>query len=181
MFSKGNTALDYILFVLQLGFFAFFIFEISSVDIFIKDALKYIGSIPMVIGAIIIIWALINLGRNLSVLASPKEGSKLITKGIYKSIRHPIYAGLIFIAFGYSIYLWSPYKLIAAFLIFLFFEIKTSYEEKKLIEQFGDYEEYKLKTGKFFPFQINLGKSRLKNPELEIVKGPDKNRGNKSS
>jgi protein-S-isoprenylcysteine O-methyltransferase Ste14 len=75
----------------------------------------------------------------------------LLTGGLYRYARHPIYSGVILVFVGLSLIYLSVYKLmITSFLIMLFI-IKTTYEEKQLEKKFIEYREYKSRTGRFFP------------------------------
>ncbi|MGC7872856.1 isoprenylcysteine carboxylmethyltransferase family protein [Desulfosporosinus sp. SYSU MS00001] len=97
-------------------------------------------------------WSHRALGRQYSPDLDLKEGHKLITRGPYSIIRHPMYT--ILIAFMISISLFSASTLIlvphmAALLLLL---LRLDKEEAMLIEKFGaDYREYMLKTGRLLP------------------------------
>lgn len=160
MTNRPNV-LEWLLVLLQFALFVLYFLTITVIDDFFVDVLKIFGAAPMVVGAVFIIWALLQQQLNLSVFPSPKETGRLITTGVYKLVRHPIYAGILFLAFGYAIYTQSFYKIIIAFILFVLFELKSSYEEQLLTEKFPAYAQYKLNTGKFFPFQIRLRKSSV--------------------
>ncbi|WP_417266182.1 methyltransferase family protein [Brumimicrobium sp.] len=76
----------------------------------------------------------------------------LIENGVYKFIRHPIYTGLILSFFGFAIISDSGYRILITAVLFLLFYFKTIYEEKRLIEKFPSYLEYKSRSGRFFPW-----------------------------
>ena len=44
-----------------------------------------------------------DLGRSLSPMPRPLETAVLIQDGVYRKLRHPIYAALILIAIGWSL------------------------------------------------------------------------------
>ena len=72
------------------------------------------------------------LGRNYSSTLTVWKEHQLVTGGIYRHIRHPIYAGLAAIA---------P----------LYF-LRVPREEAMLLEQFGDeYRQYMARTGRLLP------------------------------
>ncbi|WP_088228031.1 isoprenylcysteine carboxylmethyltransferase family protein [Desulfosporosinus sp. FKB] len=97
-------------------------------------------------------WTHRALGRQYSPDLDLKEGHKLITRGPYSIIRHPMYT--ILIVFMISISLFSASTLIflphmAALLLLL---LRLGKEEAMLIEKFGaDYQKYMLKTGRLLP------------------------------
>lgn len=147
---------DYLLVIVQVLLIGIYLFMPGAFADFLIDAMRFIGAAPMVIGGILIIWALIQLKDNLRILPTPGASTRLITRGIFKYIRHPIYAGIILLAFGYAIYHSSFHHLLMALAIFIFFDIKATYEEKRMMRRFHEYWDYKVRTGKFFPMRIQV-------------------------
>ncbi len=81
----------------------------------------------------------------------PQQGGRLITQGIYSRMRHPIYAGVLFTAFGIAlmhghIIVWT---VVAA--LYIFFYSKSRYEEVLLLHTYPDYANYLRRTGRFLP------------------------------
>ncbi len=85
------------------------------------------------------------------VMPEPSADSKLVTTGIYKSVRHPIYSGLILI--GYSIGIGSgPWPhLFFAIGLHVVLHYKSLLEEKFLAKKFKAYKKYATTSGHFFP------------------------------
>ncbi|KAL4442753.1 hypothetical protein ABPG77_006747 [Micractinium sp. CCAP 211/92] len=93
------------------------------------------------------------LGRRLTPLPKPREGSSLVTSGIYAYCRHPMYGGLVLASAGLGLALSDDLRVALAALVFLILDRKASYEEELLEEQFGaEYVEYKKKTKKLLPY-----------------------------
>ncbi|PQB04664.1 methyltransferase family protein [Aureitalea marina] len=113
--------------------------------------LRYLALIDLVLGILILLAGLFTLGDNLTPLPRPKTNGELVTHGVYRFIRHPLYAGILFGMAGGSIYLASGWKLFFTLLIWLLFYLKTEREENYLTDRFPDYEEYKRNTGRFLP------------------------------
>ena len=59
-----------------------------------------LGILIIIIAFIIILVSIKDLGRNLSPFPRPINNSNLVTTGIYRFTRHPMYYSLIFISFG---------------------------------------------------------------------------------
>ena len=80
--------------------------------------------------------------------SKPEQASKLITSGIYRLSRNPMYVGLAFILVGWGIWLSSLWALlcVAGFIAYLtFFQIMP--EERALTKLFGkEYITYKAKV-----------------------------------
>lgn len=111
-----------------------------------------LGLLMAILGIIILLLALLHLNKNLSPFPSPKLESELVTNGLYKWMRHPIYSGILLFAFGYAIYSQNEFRLLIAFALLVLFYFKSSYEEKMLCQKFDDYAAYRKAKGRFFPF-----------------------------
>ena len=105
----------------------------------------------VVLGVVIILLTIVQLNKNLSPFPSPMPNSPLLTNGLFKYVRHPIYTGIILIAFSFALLKVSIFKLIIAFLLTLLFYFKSKYEESLLAEKFENYSIYMKNTGRFFP------------------------------
>jgi protein-S-isoprenylcysteine O-methyltransferase Ste14 len=77
----------------------------------------------------------------------------LVTKGIYRYIRHPIYAGDLFLILGLQLALNSWLVLMAIPLFAIVFR-QTSAEEIVLARAFPNYKDYCRRTKRFVPFLI---------------------------
>ena len=105
----------------------------------------------VVAGAVLVAAAMIQLGPGLTPLPVPREAGKLITSGVYKWVRHPIYSGLILILAGISLYSMNiPRSCITGLLLLLFY-FKSGYEEQLLMQKYPLYSDYLAKTGRFIP------------------------------
>ncbi|MCR9183298.1 MAG: isoprenylcysteine carboxylmethyltransferase family protein [Flavobacteriaceae bacterium] len=141
---------DYIYVLIQLILFALLLFEIKILQFSIPKYIESLSIALLLLSIIFLISAFLQLNKYLSPFPTPVKNSKLVTQGVFAFSRHPIYTALILGVFSLGIFFGSGYKLILAFVIMLFFCFKTNYEEKKLIKQFPEYNEYKKNTGKFF-------------------------------
>ena len=142
---------DILFVLLQFALFVAFAFEVGSMRIYFPEILFWLGVVMLVLGALITLIAVLQLNVNLSPFPSPLPGSKLIANGVYKFIRHPIYTGIMMAFFGFAIIADSGYKLAITLTLSLLFYFKTIYVEKRLMEMFPDYSEYKQRSGRFFP------------------------------
>jgi len=80
-------------------------------------------------------------------------GQRLITTGIYRRIRHPLYLGEMTRNLGLAILFSSLYGLTVMIIANIFLIIRIEIEEKMLIAEFGaEYQEYKKKTKKLIPY-----------------------------
>ncbi|NRT17104.1 protein-S-isoprenylcysteine O-methyltransferase Ste14 [Flavobacterium sp. 28A] len=145
-----KTWKDYLFVSIQFLLFGLYAFDfLPSFDL--PQSLKMLGLVVAIIGFIISALSVLQLNKNLTVFPTPKTDSELITFGMYKLSRHPIYTGLILFTFGYAFYKVSFLKLVIAFVLLLLFYFKTKYEEQQLLQKFSDYKEYQKKVNRFSP------------------------------
>ena len=108
------------------------------------SALSYLlGSLIIIIAFIILLVAIKDLGRNLSPFPRPIKKSNLVTKGIYRFTRHPMYYSLIFISFGVFITKLSIYYLFLLISLVSIIKFKITLEEQYLKNKFKNYSLYK--------------------------------------
>jgi len=102
-----------------------------------------VGFLIIIIAFIMLLLAIKDLGRNLSPFPKPTNNSNLVTKGIYRFTRHPMYYSLIFISIGVFIIKLSIYYLFLTISLSLIIIFKIALEEKYLINKFKNYLLYK--------------------------------------
>ena len=103
----------------------------------------FVGFLIIIIAFIILLVAIKDLGRNLSPFPSPINNSNLVTTGIYRFTRHPMYYSLIFISFGVFIIKLSIYYLFLSISLGLIIKFKIALEEQYLNNKFKNYLFYK--------------------------------------
>ena len=102
-----------------------------------------LGILIIIIAFIILLVAIKDLGMNLSPLPRPINNCNLVTTGIYRFTRHPMYYSLIFISFGVFITKLSIYYLFLSMNLALIIKFKIDLEEKYLNNKFKNYLLYK--------------------------------------
>ena len=129
-------------FIISLHFFLWESFP--QIQIIQVSTLSYlVGFLIIIIAFIILLVAIKDLGRNLSPLPRPLNNSKLVTTGIYRFMRHPMYYSLIFISFGVFITKLSIYYLFLSTSLILIIKFKIALEEQYLKNKFKNYLIYK--------------------------------------
>lgn len=100
------------------------------------------------IGEIITVVGMLSLRGNFSIFTEVRE---LVTSGLYRYTRHPLYLGEMISVIGFMVVVPGIVSLVAgtAFLILQY--LRAIREEKKLSLHFQEYEEYKQQTGRIFP------------------------------
>ena len=155
-FEKGSTDI------------ASLVIVISSLSIIITPLLDYfnlppfsfglpaviIGPILAVIGVVVRTVGMLTLGRFYTRTLKKTENHMLVTNGIYKYLRHPGYAGTIFIFLGASLTTGNTLSFFLVTLLILFtYLYRIHVEEKMLVEIFGEqYIVYKKYSKRMIPF-----------------------------
>ena len=100
---------------------------------------SFMGFLLIIIASIVMLMAIKDLGSNLSPLPRPIANGNLITSGIYRFIRHPMYYSLVLISFGFFITKLSFYHLCLTLCLTLIIKLKIILEEKYLNKKFKNY------------------------------------------
>ena len=129
-------------FIISLHFFQWAF--IPQKQIIQVSPLSYLlGFLIIIIAFIILLVAIKDLGRNLSPFPRPIKKSNLVTTGIYRFTRHPMYYSLIFVSFGVFITKLSFYYLFLSISLGLIIKLKIALEEQDLNNKFKNYLLYK--------------------------------------
>lgn len=95
-----------------------------------------------------------DLGRNWSASLKLREGHKLVTGGVYRDVRHPMY--LSFLLLGLAQFLLLPNwfaGLAGIFGALMLFALRCAREEQMMAELFGDeYHAYMARTKRIIPW-----------------------------
>jgi len=103
----------------------------------------FLGIFIIIIAFIIMLVSIKDLGKNLSPFPKPIKNSNLVTTGIYRFTRHPMYYSLIFISIGVFIIKLSIYYLFLTISLAFIIKFKIALEEKYLMNKFKNYLRYK--------------------------------------
>ncbi len=126
--------------------------ENSLTNRFEIKALTIVSIISLVLGAVIVLLALVAFRQRITPNPIPLDASELRTGGIYRFIRHPMYTSVIFVFIGITLYLRAYYSFILNVGAVIFLLTKISFEEKQLLEKFPEYKAYRSRTKKLIPF-----------------------------
>ena len=111
-----------------------------------------VGLALFLLGLALAVWARLYLGRNWGLPMTRKEDPELVTTGPYRSIRHPIYTGIILAMIGTAVAI-SWYWLVAVVVLGAYFVYSAAAEERYMAERFPDtYPAYKRSTKMLIPF-----------------------------
>jgi protein-S-isoprenylcysteine O-methyltransferase Ste14 len=116
--------------------------------------------IPLFTGALFLVFglwlfqrSLADLGTNWSITLQVREKHQLVTHGVYRWVRHPMYLALLIYSLGQALVLpnWlaGPSYGVAMVLVFA---LRLGPEQRMMVEEFGkDYDAYMATTKRLIP------------------------------
>jgi protein-S-isoprenylcysteine O-methyltransferase Ste14 len=100
----------------------------------------------------LLVWTLVNLGRNLTDTVVTRRAHTLVTTGPYRWIRHPFYVTTALSVTANGLVAANWFLLAAGWLTVALMVIRTRREEELLLSRFGEaYRSYMDRTGRFLP------------------------------
>jgi len=114
-------------------------------------ALLVAGAAILLGGAWIAFRGIRDLGRNLTALPAPTRDASLVDTGVYRRVRHPIYAGVIVLGLGWAVFVSSLMSLLVAVLLAGWLDLKSRREEVWLVAHHAGYAAYRRRTARFVP------------------------------
>jgi protein-S-isoprenylcysteine O-methyltransferase Ste14 len=107
------------------------------------------------LGIIVFFLAIIAMKqRTFSIMPEPKEQGELVTQGIYRLVRHPMYLAVLLCAIGASLAYQDIWKWILSALLMLVLIIKMRREEELLLKCYAGYAAYRVKSKAIIPFVL---------------------------
>jgi len=156
--KSHKTPLETGLLVLAwVGFFVPLIWVASPAFWFAEYPLRTAPLVAGVVCVVIGLWLFYrshaDLGTNWSITLEVREEHRLITQGVYRSVRHPMYSALVLYSVGQALVIpnWvaGPSSLLG-FAVLLALRIRA--EERMMDERFGDeYAAYSARTKRLIP------------------------------
>jgi protein-S-isoprenylcysteine O-methyltransferase Ste14 len=155
---SGRGALETLLLTLAwLAFFVPLVWVAAPVFAFADYSLH---PLPLLAGVVCLsggLWLFArshaDLGANWSITLELREKHQLVTQGIYRTVRHPMYSALLLYSLGEALvvpnWIAGPSYGVAMALLFAF---RLGPEERMMLEEFGkDYEAYRGRTKRLVP------------------------------
>ena len=125
----------------------------ASMDYALRPVPLVAGTLCFALGLWLIHRSHADLGTNWSVTLELREEHRLVTKGVYRRVRHPMYSALFIYSAGQALvlpnYLAGPSSVVAMGLLFA---LRVGAEERMMLEAFGsEYEAYRERTKRLVP------------------------------
>ena len=107
-----------------------------------------LSTLLILLGSLLCILAVMDLGRSLSVMP---EARKLVTNGLYRRIRHPLYLASEIATVGFFLQFRS-WQTVPILVVHCYFQIRRmDWEEGILAKAFPEYVEYRRHTHRIVP------------------------------
>jgi protein-S-isoprenylcysteine O-methyltransferase Ste14 len=146
--------------LLTMAWIAFFLPLVWIVSPWLEFADYPLHPVPFIAGIVCYVFGLwlfhrshVDLGTNWSITLEVRQQHRLITHGVYRWVRHPMYLSLFIHGAGQALVLpnWvaGPSYLVAMMILFAF---RLGPEERMMREEFGtEYEAYTATTKRLIP------------------------------
>jgi len=114
----------------------------------LRPTALFFGIVCLAVGLWIFARSHADLGPNWSITLEVREGHQLVTRGLYRHVRHPMYFGLLVYSVGQALvvpnWIACPSYGLAIVLLCAF---RLGPEERMIVEEFGaDYRAYMRRT-----------------------------------
>lgn len=148
--------------VATLSMIAFFIgvyelihYRIGAVAIpwpTLRAGMSILGALLVVAGCAVNLAGRFSLGANWADHVTLYAGQRLVTRGVYALVRHPLYASLIWMFCGAGLAYANIAVLTATALLFVpAMYYRAAQEERALAQAFPEYADYRRRVGMLFP------------------------------
>lgn len=115
--------------------------------------LRILGAALYTLGVLMALTARFQLGRNWSDIEKSlvMQNHALVTHGLYRWVRHPIYAGDVLLLLGLELALnsWGAAGVVA---LAVYVRGQAMKEEQALLQSLPGYDQYCRRTARFLPF-----------------------------
>jgi protein-S-isoprenylcysteine O-methyltransferase Ste14 len=114
--------------------------------------LRASGAVLYTFGLLLAVTARIQLGMNWSDIEKSRvvEGHRLVARGLYRYVRHPIYTGDLILLAGFELAL-NSWAVLGVAAVALYVRKQAIGEERKLLSSLQGYEKYYQETSRFVP------------------------------
>jgi protein-S-isoprenylcysteine O-methyltransferase Ste14 len=114
----------------------------------LSPALYLVSLLLLTAGTIFAIYSMLVLGRSISLVP---EARRLVTRGPYALVRHPLYLGEMVAIAGVALQHLSVWALLLLCFAWAFQFQRMRYEERVLFQSFPEYADYMARTARLLP------------------------------
>lgn len=154
--KKNRTGKSQLLSLIKIAILAGIILQALGLDVLpisSEPNLRTAGLIIYAIGLVAAIAARLQLGKNWSDIEKSyvKQDHELVARGLYRYVRHPIYAGDLLLLLGLELAV-NSWGVLGVLAVAAYARRQAIREERKLLETLPGYSQYLRRTSRFIPF-----------------------------
>jgi protein-S-isoprenylcysteine O-methyltransferase Ste14 len=123
-----------------------------ALDGSVREVARWVGLAVGFAGGLLALRGVWDLRRQITALPYPPDGARLVDRGAYRLVRHPIYGGIVLGGIGWALVTASAAAAVMAIVLFVFFDLKARREEVWLLERVPGYAEYRARTRRLVPW-----------------------------
>lgn len=110
-------------------------------------------ALVVMLGVLLGVWAVLAMRiPEVSVLPEVRPGARLVTRGPYRWLRHPMYSAVLLLGLGLVMGAPSPLRWGLWLVLLADLVVKLNYEERLLGRRFSGYQAYRQRTWRIVPF-----------------------------
>ncbi len=137
--------------LIQFGCIIYLVFNAQILHV--SSIVSLISMALIIFSGILGLLAVVHMSPdNLNIVPSLKKNHRLITSGIYRFIRHPMYSSVLLFCTGLLLSHPTLASGIVLAILLLDLVLKANLEERLLTQRFSEYSAYQQTSGKFLPF-----------------------------
>jgi protein-S-isoprenylcysteine O-methyltransferase Ste14 len=145
-FGDAGQIIAFIIFMIIWVVDSFFLKVTTSLTVYVSSIIRLIVALVVVIASLYLLMA------SHKVVTGEHRPQRVISDGVFRYIRHPLYMSAILFYVALIATTLSIISFAFWILIFVFYNYLASYEEKLMELKFGEeYVAYRQKTGKWLP------------------------------
>ena len=104
---------------------------------------RAVGAALVICALVGTLWSMAALGSSLTPFPAPTRANRLVTRGPYRIVRHPIYGCIVLAFVGGGLLFEGVAPVVVGVAMLVFVTAKSRYEERALTERHPEYEHYK--------------------------------------
>jgi protein-S-isoprenylcysteine O-methyltransferase Ste14 len=130
--------------------------------------LRIISNSLCAAGIILLLVAISRISQSIQIAPEPKQTATLVTSGVYRWFRHPIYTSIVAVVIGLFLRKPTPAIGIAAAIVIIFLLVKVQFEEKLLQARYPEYSTYMNRSMGILPWTSSVPHSDRKKKQEEL-------------
>ena len=110
-----------------------------------------VGGVLCGAGVALVLIGVVTLRRVIQIAPEPRPDGALVTSGVYRWFRHPIYTGIVLVVGGLVLRRPTVIAVGAGLVVIVFLVIKVRFEERLLAERYPEYADYRRRAWGVLP------------------------------